>query len=156
MKKVKLNDLGRGVHFFLENFIEDKKIEFVILRHDTEAAENGAPDGYTLVEAAEDLFQDAFDKDGCNDCAGRVHVKVPVLPVLVSGQQGNGVHTGAVVLQAIIGGEVPLESDGGILQLGEVRQPRLHRRGRASGFVSQIWPLGICRGGGRGQGRADP
>ena len=67
MKKVKLNDLGRGVHFFLENFIEDKKIEFVILRHDTEAAENGAPDGYTLVEAAEDLFQDAFDKDGCND-----------------------------------------------------------------------------------------
>lgn len=67
MKKIKLNDLGRGVHFFLENFIEDKKIEFMILRHDTEAAENGAPDGYTLVEAAEDLFQDAFDKDGCND-----------------------------------------------------------------------------------------
>lgn len=67
MKKIKLNDLGRGVHFFLENFIEDKKIEFVILRHDTEAAENGAPDGYTLVEAAEDLFQAPFDKDGCND-----------------------------------------------------------------------------------------
>lgn len=67
MKKVKLNDLGRGVHFFLENFIEDKKIEFMILRHDTEAAENGAPEGYTLVEAAEDLCQAPFDKGGCND-----------------------------------------------------------------------------------------
>ena len=33
MKKVKLNDLDRGVHFFLENFIEDKKIEFVAVRH---------------------------------------------------------------------------------------------------------------------------
>lgn len=67
MKKVKLNDLGRGVHFFLENFIEDKKVEFMILRHDTEHAEDGAPDGYTLVEAAEDLCQAPFDKGGCND-----------------------------------------------------------------------------------------
>ena len=67
MKKVKLTDLGRGVHFFLENFIEDKKVEFVILRHDTEHAEDGAPDGYTLVEAAEDLCQAPFDKGGCND-----------------------------------------------------------------------------------------
>lgn len=67
MKKVKLNDLGRGVHFFLENFIEDKKAEFVVLRHDTEAAENGAPDGYTLVEAAADLCQAPFDADGNND-----------------------------------------------------------------------------------------
>lgn len=67
MKKVKLNDLGRGVHFLLENFIEDKKIEFVVVRHYPECAENGAPDGYTLVEAAEDLFQAPFDKDGCND-----------------------------------------------------------------------------------------
>ena len=67
MKKVKLNDLGRGVHFFLENFIEDKKVEFVILRHDTEHAEDGAPDGYTLVEAAEDLCKAPFDADGNND-----------------------------------------------------------------------------------------
>jgi len=67
MKKVKLNDLGRGVHFFLENFPEDKKTEFVILRHFPECAEAQAPDGYTLVEAAEDLFQAAFDKGGCND-----------------------------------------------------------------------------------------
>ena len=67
MKKVELNDLGRGVHFFLENFIEDKKVEFVILRHDAEAAENGAPDGYTLVEAAVDLCNAPFDKGGNND-----------------------------------------------------------------------------------------
>ena len=67
MKKVKLNDLGRGVHFFLENFIEDKKVEFVVLRHYPERGEDQAPEGYTLVEAAEDLFQAPFDKGGCND-----------------------------------------------------------------------------------------
>lgn len=67
MKKVKLNDLGRGVHFFLENFIEDKKVEFVILRHFPECAQQDAPDGYTLVEAAEDLCKAAFDNGGCND-----------------------------------------------------------------------------------------
>ena len=67
MKKVKLNDLGRGVHFFLENFIEDKKVEFVVVRHFPDAAENGAPEGYTLVEAAEDLCKAAFDNGGCND-----------------------------------------------------------------------------------------
>lgn len=67
MKKVKLNDLGRGVHFFLENFIEDKKIEFMILRHYPECGEAQAPEGYTLVEAAEDLCQAPFDKGGCND-----------------------------------------------------------------------------------------
>lgn len=67
MKKVKLNDLGRGVHFFLENFIEDKKVEFVVVRHFPEAAENGATEGYTLVEAAEDLCKAAFDNGGCND-----------------------------------------------------------------------------------------
>lgn len=67
MKKVKLTDLGRGVHFFLENFIEDKKVEFVVVRHFPDAAENGAPEGYTLVEAAEDLCQAPFDKGGCND-----------------------------------------------------------------------------------------
>lgn len=67
MKKVKLNDLGRGVHFFLENFIEDKKIEFMILRHYPECGEAQAPEGYTLVEAAENLCQAPFDKGGCND-----------------------------------------------------------------------------------------
>ena len=67
MKKVKLADLGRGVHFFLENFIEDKKIEFVVVRHFPESAEAQAPDGYTLVEAAADLCKAPFDKDGCND-----------------------------------------------------------------------------------------
>ena len=67
MKKVKLADLGRGVHFFLENFIEDKKIEFVVVRHFPESAEAQAPDGYTLVEAVADLCKAPFDKDGCND-----------------------------------------------------------------------------------------
>ena len=67
MKKVKLNDLGRGVHFFLENFIEDKKVEFMILRHFPECAQQDATEGYTLVEAAEDLCQAPFDKGGCND-----------------------------------------------------------------------------------------
>ena len=67
MKKVKLNDLGRGVHFFLENFPEEKKAEFVILRHYPERAEAQAPDGYTLVEAAVELCEAPFDKGGCND-----------------------------------------------------------------------------------------
>lgn len=67
MKKVKLNDLGRGVHFFLENFIEDKKVEFVAVRHYPECREARSPEGYTLVEAAEDLCQGPFDKGGCND-----------------------------------------------------------------------------------------
>lgn len=67
MKKVKLNDLGRGVHFFLENFIEDKKVEFMILRHFPECAQQDATEGYTLVEAAEDLCKAAFDNGGCND-----------------------------------------------------------------------------------------
>ena len=67
MKKVKLNDLDRGVHFFLENFIEDKKIEFVAVRHFPECGEARSPEGYTLVEAAEDLCQGPFDKGGCND-----------------------------------------------------------------------------------------
>lgn len=67
MKKVKLNDLGRGVHFFLENFIEDKKVEFVVVRHFPECGEAQSPEGYTLVEAAEDLCKAAFDNGGCND-----------------------------------------------------------------------------------------
>lgn len=89
MKKVKLNDLGRGVHFFLDdkntefvairpdtgegvhfslgNLPEGKRVEFVVIRHFPECAEAQAPDGYTLVEAAEDLFQAPFDKGGCND-----------------------------------------------------------------------------------------
>lgn len=44
MKKVKLNDLGRGVHFFLENFIEDKKVEFVVVRHFPECGEAQSPE----------------------------------------------------------------------------------------------------------------
>lgn len=89
MKKVKLNDLGRGVHFFLsdkdtelvavqpdngagvrfsmENLPEGKKVEFVVVRHFPECAEAQSPEGYTLVEAAEDLCQAPFDKGGCND-----------------------------------------------------------------------------------------
>lgn len=67
MKKVKLNDLGRGVHFFLENFIEDKKVEFVVVRHFPECGEAQSPEGYTLVEAAEDLCKAAFDNGWCND-----------------------------------------------------------------------------------------
>lgn len=67
MKKVKLNDLGRGVHFFLENFIEDKKVEFVVVRHFPECGEAQSPEGYTLVEASEDLCKAAFDNGGCND-----------------------------------------------------------------------------------------
>lgn len=67
MKKVKLNDLGRGVHFFLENFPEEKKTEFVVVRYYPEQGEAPSPDSYTLVEATEDLCKAAFDKDGCND-----------------------------------------------------------------------------------------
>lgn len=63
MKKVKLNDLGRGVHFFLENFIEDKKVEFMILRHFPECAQQDATEGYTLVEAAGITHAAVFMKD---------------------------------------------------------------------------------------------
>lgn len=67
MKKVELNDLGRGAHFFLESAQKDRKVEFVIVRHFPERADDRSPMGYALVEAAEDLFQAPFDKDKCND-----------------------------------------------------------------------------------------
>lgn len=85
MKKVKLNDLGRGVHFFLaegENqavavrhdlgravglTLEGGKTEFVVVRHFPECGEAQAPEGYTFVEAANDLCNAAFDNGGCND-----------------------------------------------------------------------------------------
>lgn len=84
MKKVKLNDLGRGVHFYLEDkaqavavsnetgmaigiTLEGEKTEFVVVRHFPECAQQDAPEGYTLVEAAVDLCNAPFDKGGNND-----------------------------------------------------------------------------------------